>query len=616
MKRNLEDYDFPEDLKKMNIDELGLLSYAIRDFLVNKVSSTGGHLASNLGVVELTIALHKTFDCPKDKIIWDVGHQSYVHKILTGRASDFNTLRQTGGISGFPRAYESKYDSYDTGHSSTSLSAAAGMAAARDIKQENYNVIAVIGDGSLTGGMAYEALNNIGVSKSKVIVILNDNGMSISKNIGGVSQHLGKLRTSTKYLDAKKNIKQNVNRIPFIGESLTNGLSGAKDWLKYAVLSGGIMFEEFGFTYLGPINGHDISAVLEALEQAKNVPGPVILHVMTKKGKGYRNAEMDPNKFHGIGPFDPETGAQKNPSGVTYSKVMGKTLVEIAENNNDVVAITAAMGTATGLGQFAEKFPRRYFDVGIAEAHAVTFAAGMAKTGMKPLVAIYSSFLQRAYDQIIEDVCLQNLPVVFAIDRAGIVGADGATHHGLMDISFLSSIPNMTILAPSDGNQLREMIKYAFTLNSPVAIRYPRGGCYYNDDESVDYNGKNERINYGKDIDIWAVGNMLKSAEKARDILSHRGIDAGIVSVKAVKPIDMSVMSSNCRNIATLEDGVLLGGFGEKLKSIVPASIKVVNYGWPDMFIEHGSCDDLYKKYKLDGESIAERISGRFEGKA
>jgi len=616
MKRDLTEYDFPEDLNNMSEDELELLSYAIRDFLVEKVSKTGGHLASNLGVVELTIALHRTFDSPKDKIIWDVGHQSYVHKILTGRAAGFDNLRQTGGISGFPKSKESIHDVYETGHSSTSISAAAGMAAARDIKHDDYNVVAVIGDGSLTGGMAYEALNNVGASKSKVIVILNDNGMSISKNIGGVSQHLGKLRTSSKYIDAKKNVKDALNKVPVVGPGISTGLSDAKDWLKYAILSGGVIFEELGFTYLGPVDGHDLKKLNEALELTKKVNGPVLLHVMTKKGKGYRNAELEPNKFHGIGPFDPDTGAQKCPSGITFSKIMGKTLVYMAEDDKDIVAIAAAMGTATGLNDFAREYPRRYFDVGIAEAHAVTFAAGLAKNGMKPLVAIYSSFLQRAYDQIIEDVCLQNLPVVFAVDRSGIVGADGETHHGLMDIAYLTSIPNMNLLTPSNGNELEAMMKYAFRLNKPVAIRYARGDCSYDASVYTEFNGKNQRLCSGKDIDIWAAGSMVDKAIDARNILAGRGISCGIVAVKTIKPLDMSPMSSNCRNIVTLEDGVVDGGFGQKMVSLVPASIKVVNFGWPDQFIEHGSCDDLYRKYRLDGASIAERISERFEGKA
>jgi 1-deoxy-D-xylulose-5-phosphate synthase len=616
MKRELTQYNFPEDLKTMSDDELELLAYAIRDFLVEKVSVTGGHLASNLGVVELTIALHRVFNCPEDKIIWDVGHQSYVHKILTGRAAGFDTLRQTGGMSGFPKSRDSIYDAYDTGHSSTSLSAAAGMAAARDIRHEYNQVVAVIGDGSLTGGMAYEALNNIGASKSKVIIILNDNGMSISKNIGGVSHHLGKLRTSDKYLNAKKHLKNALNSIPVVGKGIESGLSGAKDWLKYAMVSGGVLFEELGITYLGPVDGHDIQAMIEVMEQAEHVRGPVIIHVITKKGKGYINAEKDPNKFHGIGPFDPETGTPKSPSGTTYSKIMGRTLVELGERDDRIVAITAAMGTATGLGDFAESFPRRYFDTGIAEAHAVTFAAGLAKAGMKPLVAIYSSFLQRGYDQIVEDVCIQGLPVVFAIDRAGIVGADGETHHGLFDISYLSSIPGITILTPANGNQLAAMMEYAFEQPGPVAIRYPRGGCGFDPDAVEVFDGRSLRLFSGTDVDIWACGAMLDKALTARELLRKRGISAGIVDVRVVKPLDMSAMSSRCRNIVTLEDGVVMGGFGEKLRAIVPASITVMNLGWPDRYIEHGSCDDLYRKYGLDGASIAERISERFEGKA
>lgn len=616
MKRELTEYNFPEDLKTMSDDELELLAYAIRDFLVEKVSVTGGHLASNLGVVELTIALHRVFNCPEDKIIWDVGHQSYVHKILTGRAAGFDTLRQTGGMSGFPKSRDSIYDAYDTGHSSTSLSAAAGMAAARDIRHEDHQVVAVIGDGSLTGGMAYEALNNIGASKSNVIIILNDNGMSISKNIGGVSHHLGKLRTSDKYLNAKKLLKNTLNSIPVVGKGIENGLSGAKDWLKYAMVSGGVLFEELGITYLGPVDGHDIQSMIEVMEQAEHVRGPVIIHVITKKGKGYINAEKDPNKFHGIGPFDPETGAPRSSSGITYSKIMGNTLVELGKRDDRIVAITAAMGTATGLGGFAERFPRRYFDIGIAEAHAVTFAAGLAKAGMKPLVAIYSSFLQRGYDQIVEDVCIQGLPVVFAIDRAGIVGADGETHHGLFDISYLSSIPGITILTPANGNQLAAMMEYAFEQPGPVAIRYPRGGCRFDPDAVEVFDGRSLRLFSGTDVDIWACGAMLDKAMTARELLQKRGISAGIVDVRVVKPLDMSAISSRCRNIVTLEDGVAMGGFGEKLRAIVPASITVMNLGWPDRYIEHGSCEDLYRKYSLDGASIAERISERFEGKA
>lgn len=614
MSNELEQYQFPDDLKKMDKDELSLLSYAIRDFLLDKVSKTGGHLASNLGVVELTIALHKVFDSPKDKIIWDVGHQSYVHKILTGRASEFDHLRQMGGISGFPKTKESVHDVYETGHSSTSISAAAGMAAARDLKGEDHEVIAVIGDGSLTGGMAYEALNNIGASKSKMIVVLNDNGMSISRNIGGVSQHLSKLRTSNSYLHAKKAIKKALGSIPVIGNDISSNLAHAKDRLKYALLSGGVIFEELGFTYLGPVDGHNLEELLDVLQIAKNIDGPVFIHIITKKGKGYRTAEINPNKFHGIGPFNPETGAALQQAERTYSKVFGSALVGLAEEDERIVAISAAMCDATGLGAFAKRYPTRFFDVGIAEAHGVTFAAGLAKAGMKPVVAIYSSFLQRGYDQIIEDVCLQKLPVVFAIDRAGIVGADGETHHGVFDLSYLRSIPNMTVLTPRDGTQLCTMLSYALSLGTPVAIRYPRGVCDFDTANLMPYAGENRRKTKGKDVDIWAVGKMTTVAEEVRVVLLEKGIEAGIIEVGCVKPMDLSCLEKN-KTIVTLEDNLLAGGFGEGFRAETGCS-DVLSFGWPAQFIEHGSCDDLYHKYGLDTASIAERICEHLERKA
>ena len=615
MSKELTQYDFPDDLKKMDLKEMELLSYAIRDFLIEKVSKTGGHLASNLGVVELTIALHKVFNSPDDKMIWDVGHQSYVHKILTGRAGEFDGLRQMNGISGFPKGQESPHDAFDTGHSSNSISAAAGMAAARDLKGERNEVIAIIGDGSLTGGMAYEGLNNVGASKSKMIVILNDNGMSISRNIGGVSQHLSKLRTSNGYLRVKKTIKRALNRIPVIGDDLSTNIGHAKDRIKYALLSGGVIFEELGFTYLGPINGHNIRETIEVLELAKHVNGPVFIHVMTRKGRGYRTAEIDPNKFHGISPFNPETGKVLKPSGMTYSKVLGMTIENLAAENKKITAVSAAMCDATGLGGFAKKYPRQFFDVGIAEAHGVTFAAGLAKSGMRPLVAIYSSFLQRAYDQIIEDVCIQNLPVVFAIDRAGIVGADGETHHGLFDITYLTSMPNMTVLAPSDGNQLAAMVRYAFSLDGPVAIRYPRGDCFYDPEEQITFDGKNQRIFEGKDLDIWAVGKMLQTALETREQLKVQGIDAGIVDVAAIKPLDLSCLKEKSKLFVTIEDGLLAGGFGDKF--IAESKVQeVLTFGWPDQFVEHGDCDGLYKKYGLDADSITERICEHIERKA
>lgn len=616
MKKNLTDYDFPNDLKNMSNGELELLAVAIREFLINSVAETGGHLASNLGIVEITLGLHKIFDSPRDKIIWDVGHQCYVHKLLTGRLRDFGTLRKTGGMSGFPKSSESCHDTYDTGHSSTSLSVAAGMAAARDIKGEDHSVIAVIGDGAMTGGMAFEALNNISASKSKVIVILNDNGMSISRNTGGLSNHLNKLRASSRYIGAKKSIKSTLHKIPLIGRSLASGLSGAKDKFKYALISGGVIFEEMGFTYLGPIDGHSVDSVVEALEGCRNVKGPVILHMITDKGKGYRNAELQPNKFHGIGAFDVETGKTEKAPGISYSSVMGNTVVKLADKNEKIVAVTAAMGDATGLSQFALKYPKRIFDVGIAEQHAVTFAAGLAKAGMQPLVAIYSSFLQRAYDQIVEDVCLQNLPVVFALDRAGIVGADGETHHGLFDIAYLSSIPNMTLLAPADGNELEAMLEYAFKLKTPAAIRYPRGTCRHMNGISVDFDGKNKRLFSGSDADIMAVGPMVSKAVDAREILKKRGYDVGVLKVNILKPLQFDRDETKAKIIFTVEDGVMSGGYGMYVREQVENDVTVCNMGWPDSFIEHGSQEDLYRMYGLDEAGIAEKIIGYIENNA
>lgn len=606
--RELTEYNLPEDLKKMSEKELELLAVQIREFLIDRVAETGGHLASNLGVVELTIAMHKVFNSPEDKFIWDVGHQSYVHKILTGRAGQFDTLRKTGGLSGFPKRNESEHDVYDTGHASTSVSAACGIAAARDIKGEHYEVVAVIGDGSLTGGLAYEALNNIGSRKSKVIVILNDNGMSISKNIGGVSNHLARLRTSAGYTKTKSRIKVLLERVPMIGHGVAGGLTGIKETIKYIMSPEGVFFEEIGFTYIGPVYGHSIKALTEALESAKHAEKPVLVHVMTRKGKGYTNAEENPDKFHGIGPFDPLTGAVKSDASPTFSNVFGDELMKIAEEDERVCAITAAMRDATGLKPFSWRFPKRFFDVGIAEEHAATFAAGLAINGMKPVCAIYSSFLQRAYDQIVEDVALQNLPVVFAVDRAGVVGADGETHQGILDIAYLSTVPGMTILAPADGAQLRSMLRYALSLETPCAVRYARGNCTDEADPDMEpYDGNNIRLSSGKDADIWAVGNMLDKAIEAKVMLADRGIDAGIVDVARPHPVDTSLVESG-KPIFTLEDGIQSGGFGEQLKAELAGKAEVTVMAWPDKFIEHGSCADLFEKYKLDGKSVAERI--------
>ena len=611
---DLLNHSFPGDLKSMNIDELISLGCDIRRFLIDSVSKTGGHLASNLGIVELAIGLHRVFDSPQDKIVWDVGHQSYVHKILTGRADKFATLRQTGGISGFPKAAESEHDIFDTGHGSNSVSLAAGLAAARDIRGEDYNVIAVIGDGALTGGMAYEGLNNLGFMKSKAIVILNDNGMSISKNTGSISMHLNKLRVSSNYLNAKENVKKALNKVPVIGRGMAQGVSHLKNSLKYALVDGGAIFEELGFTYIGPIDGNNIEKVIETLEIAKNSAEPVLIHAITKKGKGYKQAEEMPNKFHGIGPFDAGTGVAVS-NGESFSSVFGKKLVNMALEDDRITAVCAAMTEGTGLSIFSETFPERTFDVGIAEEHAVSFAAGLARAGLKPVVAIYSTFLQRAYDQIMMDVALQNLPVIFAVDRGGNVGADGETHHGTFDLSYLSQIPNMTVLAPKDYEELALMMEYAATLDGPCAIRYPRGRQYEFPAElkaSPVKTAEAQVFVTGPDVEIWSCGKMTATAVEVFKILDSKGIKAGVVNARFIKPLDSKALlesASRTSLIVTLEDNVLAGGFGSQIAAAISdTDTKVYSFGWPDKFIEHGSSDELFKKYGLDAESISERI--------
>ena len=644
MSKSLYEYDFPKDLKKMTFDELDLLSYQIRDFLIEKVSKTGGHLAPNLGVVELTLALHFAFDSPKDKLIWDVGHQSYVHKILTGRAKGFDSLRQFGGMSGFPKVCESPHDVFDTGHSSTAISLAMGMAVSRDLKHDDYNIVAIIGDGAMTGGLAFEGLNNISESGRRVIVILNDNGMSISPNIGGLAKHLRNLRTSNQYLNIKKTAKKVVD-VPYIGDSLYKGMRNAKDHMKYALLPKGVLFEELGLTYLGPVDGHNVEELVNAMQAAKKINGPVLIHAITKKGKGYRSAENNPDMFHGIGTFNPCTGLPIPSKGVSYSSIAGDEILSMAKEHDDVVAVSAAMCDATGLRKFADKLPERFFDVGIAEAHGVTFSAGMAASGLRPVVAIYSSFLQRAYDQIIEDVCIQKLPVIFAIDRAGVVGADGETHHGNFDIAYLSTMPNMTVFTPNGEKRLREAFRIAYGFKSPCAIRYPRGECPLNSDAALEshFSSENtaidltkyatERSFSGQDVDIWAVGRMQEKAKEIRKILEDKGMSVGIVNVKMVKPIDLSELDDKARLIVTLEDGTLNGGFGEQfcaklytqridrdrfennqtsLISKDEYNNKVITIGWPDKFIEHGDLKSLEKKYSLDAESIAESIERKY----
>ncbi|MBF1141494.1 MAG: 1-deoxy-D-xylulose-5-phosphate synthase [[Eubacterium] sulci] len=614
MSNHIKDYKLPEDIKSMDENSLELLSTGIRAFLIDTISKTGGHLASNLGVVEISVGLHKIFDFPKDKLIWDVGHQSYIHKILTGRADQFSTLRQNDGMSGFPKRSESEYDVYDTGHSSTSISAAMGLAVARDLKKSDEEVIAVIGDGAMTGGPSFEALNNLGSLGSKVIIVLNDNGMSISEINGGLSEHLSKLRTSSEYQNTKNNIKKAINKIPDLGKPLSKGIAGLKRAVKYAIFSGGVIFEELGITYLGPFDGNNMSDVLRGLNQAKNAPGPVLVHFITKKGKGYKQAEQNPDKFHGIGAFDKETGASLSQSKTSYSEIFGNKMFELAEKNDKLVALTAAMCTATGLDQMRDRFPKRVFDVGIAEAHACIFAAGLALGGMHPVVAIYSSFLQRAYDEVIEDVCLQKLPVTFAIDRAGIVGADGETHHGIFDLSYLLPLPNMTVLAPCDAHQLEDMLEYATSKDAPFAIRYPRGSADMTRHIEGSFELKNNVISEGKDVNIIAVGTMLNKAIKASEILKEQGIDAKVCSASVLKPFDDSIINSSDKLIVTLEDNLIRGGFGEYIAANY--TNMVVNLGWPDKFIEHGDCEYLYKKYGLDAESIVERIRQELEGKA
>lgn len=610
LKKKLTEYNFPEDLKTMSHRELDLLSYEIRDYLIENISKTGGHLASNLGVVELTIAIHKVFESPSDKIIWDVGHQSYIHKILTGRAGDMSTIRKHAGISGFPKRDESVHDCFETGHSSTSISAATGFAVARDLNGENHEVIAVVGDGALTGGLAYEGLNNAGDSKSKMIVILNDNEMSINKNTGGMAKHLAKLRISNAYLDFKKQLKKTLKGIPGVGEGLYSGAEHLRDSIKYAVVQGAV-FEEFGFKYIGPVDGHKINEVIEVLTYAKSLDGPVLVHVLTTKGKGYRNAEANPNKFHGIGPFDPTTGAQFGTAeDLTFSQVFGNKITQLASKDDKIVAVCAAMIDGTGLEKFHQKFPDRIFDAGIAEAHAVTFAAGLAQCGFKPIVAVYSTFLQRAYDQILMDVCLQNLPVIFAIDRAGNVGQDGETHHGIFDLSYLNHMPNLTILAPKDGQELAEMLEYATTLNGPCAIRYPRGSA------ADVFIGNYDSL----DVEIWAVGKMVSIGCKACDLLKETGINAGLINVKRIKPLDQAgivAATKRVKHIVTLEDNSVIGGFGQQLSSLLLEkgilNVKVTNIGWPDKFIEHGRVDQLFEKYGLDANGIAERVRKAIE---
>ena len=602
------------DIKQIPPEEYDTLAEEIRHFLVEKISRSGGHLASNLGVVELTMALHLCFDFPKDKVVWDVGHQSYTHKLLTGRKSGFDELRKYGGMSGFPKRKESDCDCFDTGHSSTSISAGIGLVAARDLQDGDEHVISVIGDGALTGGMAYEALNNASRLKRNFIIILNDNNMSIAENVGGMSEYLNGLRTNEAYTNFKTGVEQSLSRIPG-GSHLANQLKKTKSGIKQLFIPG-MLFENMGITYLGPVDGHNIPALCKILREAKK--GAVLVHVLTRKGNGYVPAERHPARFHGAEPFDIETGLPLNKKKkANYQDVFSTCMVKLGQRNEKVVAITAAMPDGTGLKRFKNIYPDRFFDVGIAEGHAVTFAAGLAAGGMRPIFAVYSSFLQRAYDQVLHDVCIQNLPVVFAIDRAGLVGSDGETHQGIFDLSYLSSIPNMHIMAPKNKWELSDMLKYAVEFDGPIALRYPRGEAYDGLKEyrrPIEY-GKSEVIYEEEDIALLAVGNMVKIAEQVRKNLKEIGYSCTLVNARFVKPLDEEMLSDigrNHRYIITMEEGILTGGFGESVshwyQENAPQMPFIRNIALPDKFIEHGSVEMLKKKYKIDAEGIAEKI--------
>lgn len=609
----LDSINFPEDLRKLNNEELNILNNELRQYIIESVSKTGGHLASNLGVVELTVALHYSFNTPSDKIIWDVGHQSYIHKIITGRKEKMPTLRQYNGLSGFPKRCESCYDVFDTGHSSTSISAAMGIARARDLKKEKYEVVAVIGDGALTGGMAFEALNDLGRSNTKLIIVLNDNEMSISPNVGGMSHYLSVIRTSSRYLSTKKDIEKLLNDMPVVGKTIKSFLKRTKDGIKKMFIPG-MLFEELGLTYMGPIDGHNTEELLESFKAAKNIDGPLIMHVITKKGKGYKYAETRPDEYHGVSPFDVITGESlKKSEAPTYSKVFGRKLCEIAEENKNVVAITAAMTDGTGLKEFAKIYPDRIFDAGIAEQHAVTMAAGLASNGMVPVVAVYSSFLQRAYDQIIHDVALQNLHVVFAVDRAGLVGDDGETHHGVFDEGFLSQIPNITVMAPSDYVEFENMLAYAINeYDGPVAVRYPRGNSSstINNSNSPIEKGKGVVVKEGSDITIVCSGRMVETAVKVSEILEKQNINAEVVNLRFIKPLDFDLLNtsvSKTKKAVIIDEGSSYG-VASLIKTIIPDDGEVLLKTLPDEFIKHGSVEELLKANGLDEKSIAEDI--------
>lgn len=616
---NLTEIDSPKKIKSLTIHELNELAADIRRFIIEKLSVTGGHLAPNLGVVELTLAMHYIFDSPYDKFIWDVGHQSYVHKILTGRADRFDTLRQYKGLSGFPKMSESEHDVWETGHSSTSLSAAMGMAAARDLKGEKNKVIAVIGDGALTGGMALEALNHIGHEKKDLIVVLNDNEMSISPNVGALHNYLGKLRTDRHYKKVKEEVEQLLYRVPAVGGKVAKTLERIKDSMKYLLVSG-ILFEELGYTYLGPIDGHNIAELLECFKQASHTSGPVLVHVITQKGKGYKPAELNSDTYHGVGAYKIESGEQLKKEGPpSYKSIFCNTLMRLAEQEPSIVAITPAMLGGSGLDKFIEKFPDRCFDVGIAEQHAVTMAGGLAAEGLKPVCAIYSTFLQRGYDQVIHDVCRQNLNVFFAVDRAGLVGADGETHQGVFDIAFLRCVPNMVVMMPRDENQFQHMIYTSIKYNDgPIAVRYPRGngiGAKLDGELTTIPIGKSEVIREGKNVAIFALGPMVQVAEKAADLLIQEGVEPMIIDARFVKPLDeqmLLMLAEKGYSLITLEEGSVHGGMGSAvLEFYAKAGLHhmiVENIGIPDYFVEHGSVSQLREEVGLTPNKVAQQV--------
>ena len=611
----LEKIKEANDVKQLSLSECEQLAQEIRDFLIRSLSETGGHLASNLGVVELTIALHRFLHFPEDKLVWDVGHQAYTHKILTGRKEQFATLRKTGGLSGFPKRKESDCDAFDTGHSSTSISAGLGLVQARDLKGENYQVVSVIGDGALTGGMAYEALNNAAELKKNFIIILNDNEMSITRNVGGMSSYLDHIRMAAPYTELKMGVTNALKKIPKVGDGMVDALHKTKSSIKQLVIPG-MLFENMGLTYLGPVDGHDMRQLGKVLQEAKRKKGPVLIHVLTEKGRGYEPAMRHPARFHGAAPYEIETGLPKSNGNPSYTDIFSTVMRKFGDREPDVVAVSAAMVPGTGLKRFGNMFPERLFDVGIAEEHAVTFAAGLALGGLRPVVAIYSSFLQRAVDQILHDVCMQNLPVVFAVDRAGLVGSDGETHHGCFDLSYLSMMPNMTVMAPKNKWELSDMLKFAIRQKSPVAIRYPRGEAYtgLEDYRAPIEMGKAEILEKGKEIAILAVGNMVRTAVQVTENLRNCGYEPTLVNMRFVKPLDMDlleILREDHSLIVTMEENVKSGGFGEQVMTYYGSrlhspSVRIVAI--EDKFVPHGSVEDLMHQQQMDSASVTERI--------